>query len=123
MSPTLDEPPAAEPRGAIEDWSVLVIQYLNTDQEEHLFVPRDQSLNEGELYRLDAQYVPATNGDDPANGGDLLDVRFRPIDVEEFEFDMEEGDEFELFDPAGNLVAAEFHQVDEEGITIDDEFL
>lgn len=32
-------------------------------------------------------------------------------------------DEPELFDPAGNLVATEFNTVDEDSITIDDEFL
>lgn len=32
-------------------------------------------------------------------------------------------DEFELFDPAGNLVAIEFDPVDEESLTFDDEFL
>lgn len=200
VSPVLDDAPGTETPSAVEDWTVRVIEYFNTNQEEFLFVPPDQSVDQGELYRLGDRFVPATNG-----AGGLMEVEYRPLDVEDFPFDLEEGEEFELldegggeaavrprdfftntlfrvtsgpqgwvpedvensgfftdyntvhaeylgvddeflffpqegaevqvgnvyvlwdefefFDPAGRLVAAEFEPVDEESITVDDEFL
>lgn len=100
VSPVLEDPPAAETPPAVEDWSVRVIEYFNTNQEEYLFVPPDANLEEGELYRLGDQFVPATNG---ARG--LMEVEYRPLDAEELQFDLEEGDEFELLDEGGGEAA------------------
>lgn len=202
-SPALENPPATEQQAVPENWTARVIEYFNTNQEVYIFVPPDAKLQAGELYRLGEEYSTATNRDD-ATGSDLLDIRYRPLDVEDFQFELEEGDqyefgdgggegavrprnfytntlfrvtsgpqgwvpddvaqsgwftdyntvhaqylgtndsflffpqedpqveeggvyvlweEFEFLDPAGNLVAVEFNQVDEQSITVSEEFL
>ncbi|WP_276255480.1 hypothetical protein [Halomontanus rarus] len=200
VSPALEDPPTIANSDVIEDWTVRIIEFFNTNEEVYFFVPQDADLNEGELYRLNNESEIVLNGDDR-----LLEVQYRPLDIEAFPFDLEEGedfesadtgggegavrprnlftnalfrvtsgpqgwvpddveqsgyftdyntvhakylgtndeflffpqedaeveegalyvmwDEFELFDPAGNLAAIEFNPVDEESLSIDDEFL
>jgi len=200
-SPDLQSMPISADGSNLQNWSVRVVEYFNTNEESYLLLPPDADVTEGDLYVLGDQFTPFDGAFDDEN---LIEVDYRPLDQGDFPFDLEEEDldiveegggegalrpndfysgalfrvtsgtqgwvpedvagsglftdyntvhaeylgsgerflffpqedaqvqqgrlyvmwdEFEFVDPAGNLVAVNFDLVNEEGLTVDDEYL
>lgn len=102
LSPELEEQPLTDTEAAIDDWSVRVIEYFNTQEEVYLLLPPAAQVEEGELYVFSDESSRATGISDDDN---LVRVRYRPLGQEDFPFQLEEGEDFDLLDEGGGEAA------------------
>lgn len=102
-SPELEDPPGGE--SGLANYTTQIIEFFNTNQEAYLFVPPDQQVEEGELYVFDDQFTPYTNGDTNVNQN-LVQVHYRPLSLEDYPFDLEDQDAFEILEDEGGGEAA-----------------
>lgn len=106
-SPALQDAPALDDREAVSDHSVRVIEYFNTNEEASLFVPPGSSVQQGELYVFGDGNAVTTfpEDDDDTPYSELVQVQYRPLGREEFPFDLEEADGFDILEEGGGEAA------------------
>jgi len=98
-SPELEDQPALQgDSGApLENASVRIVEYFNTNEEVILFVPDGVQVEEGELYQLneDLQFV------DGGSAEGIVQVQFQPLGDEEFPFDLVDDNDIEILEEGG----------------------
>ncbi|TMT86204.1 hypothetical protein E2L06_06170 [Haloterrigena sp. H1] len=102
VSPPLENAPVVQNEEPVQNYSVRVIEYFNTNEEGYLFLPPNAQVERGQVYVFDdrlgsgAPELPAAN---------LIRVEYRPVTQAELPFKMEEDEDFEYFEGGGGEAA------------------
>lgn len=101
VSPTIDTPPVLQ--DILSGYTTRVVEYFNTNEEVYLFVPEDAEVQEGDLYVFGDEWTPF---EDTPEGEDLVEVQYRDLGQEDFPFELEPDDDYELLEDEGGGEAA-----------------
>lgn len=99
-SPELADQPNVneEVAGALPSGSTTrIIEYFNTAEEATMLLPSDSDVQEGELY----QFTETMQFVEGGGGEGLVRAEFRPVQTEDFPFDLSSNDDVEILDEGG----------------------
>ncbi|GAB3670165.1 hypothetical protein [Halopiger thermotolerans] len=102
VSPPLENaPPVGNPE-SLQNYSVRVIEFFNTNEEGYLFVPQNTQIEEGQKYVFDQWEAPIREEIDTS---ELVRVQYRPLGDADLPFDLEVEEDFEVLDDTGGEAA------------------
>lgn len=101
VSPPLQDAPVDAP-DRLQDHSVHVIEFFNTNEEGYLFVPQDTRIEEGEKYVFDQWEAPIQT---EVGTSEVVRVQYRPLTESDLPFELEVGEDFDVLDDSGGEAA------------------